>query len=137
MQLKSSQTGSCVCQGLASDLIPASIQIHSSEEATNSKATRYSVASTERPRRKGQYSGRSVFVILSKKMCMCMCPISNGFLDRAISLYRSKIVDNKEILPTVSNTGIYYSSDKVVTVLPSIIHFRKFHSQHQCTLQFV
>jgi hypothetical protein len=36
--------------------------------------------------------------------------------DRAVSLYRCKIVDKKEILRTVSNTGIYYSSDKVGTV---------------------
>jgi hypothetical protein len=45
-----------------------------------------------------------------------MCPISNGFRDRAISLYCSKIVDKKEILRTVSNTGIYCLSDKVGTV---------------------
>jgi hypothetical protein len=44
-----------------------------------------------------------------------MCPIPNGFQDRDISLYSSKIVD-KEILRTVSNTGIYCSSDKVVTL---------------------
>jgi hypothetical protein len=35
---------------------------------------------------------------------------------RAISLYSSKIVDEKEVLRTVSNTGIHYSSDKVGTV---------------------
>jgi hypothetical protein len=40
-----------------------------------------------------------------------MCPILNGFRDRATSLYSSKFVDKKEILRTVSNTGIYYSSD--------------------------
>jgi hypothetical protein len=45
-----------------------------------------------------------------------MCPIPNSFRDRPISLYRSKIVDKKEILHTVSNTGIYCSSDKVGTV---------------------
>jgi predicted transport protein len=33
-----------------------------------------------------------------------------------ISLYSSKTVDKKEILRAVSNTGIYCSSDKVVTV---------------------
>jgi hypothetical protein len=37
-----------------------------------------------------------------------MCPIPNGFRNRAISLYSSKIVDKKEILLTVSNTGIYF-----------------------------
>jgi hypothetical protein len=47
------------------------------------------------------------------KVYMYVCPTSNGFRDRAISLYSSKIVDKKEILRTVSNTGIYCSSDKV------------------------
>jgi hypothetical protein len=47
-----------------------------------------------------------------------MCPIPNGFRDRAISLYSSKIVDKKEILRIVPNTGIYCSSDKVGTVYP-------------------
>jgi hypothetical protein len=51
-----------------------------------------------------------------KKMYMYTCPIPNGFRDRAISLYPSKIVDKKEILRTVSNTGIYCSSGKVGTV---------------------
>jgi hypothetical protein len=45
-----------------------------------------------------------VSVILSKKVYMYMCPIPNGFRDRATSLHRSKIA--------VSNTGIYCSSDK-------------------------
>jgi hypothetical protein len=63
---------------------------------------------------------RSVFwevivsAILSRKVYMYMCPIPNGFRDRAISLYNSKNVDKKEILRTVS--GIYCSSDKVGTV---------------------
>jgi hypothetical protein len=51
-----------------------------------------------------------------QKMYMHVCPIPNGFRGRAISLYGSKIVDKKEILRTVSNTGIYCSSDKVCTV---------------------
>jgi hypothetical protein len=34
-----------------------------------------------------------------------MCPITNGFRDRAISLYSSKIVDKKEKLRIVSNAG--------------------------------
>jgi hypothetical protein len=55
-------------------------------------------------------------VILTKKVYMYMCPIPNGFWDRAISLYSSDIVDKKEILHTVSNTGIYCSSDEVGTV---------------------
>jgi hypothetical protein len=38
-----------------------------------------------------------VSVILSKKkVYMYMCPIPNGFRDRAIPLYSSKIVDEKE-----------------------------------------
>jgi hypothetical protein len=56
-----------------------------------------------------------VSVILSKEVYMYMCPIPNGFRDTAISLYISKIVDKKEVLRTVSNTGIYCSSDKVGT----------------------
>jgi hypothetical protein len=59
---------------------------------------------------------RSVFweVIVSVILkCIYACVL---FRDRAISLYSSKIVDNKEILRTVSNTGIYCSSDKVGTV---------------------
>jgi hypothetical protein len=65
---------------------------------------------------------RSVFwevilsVILSKKLYMYMYPTPNGFRDTAISLYSSKIDDKKEILRTVSDTGIYCSSDKVGTV---------------------
>jgi hypothetical protein len=51
-----------------------------------------------------------------QKMYMYMCPIPNGFRDRAISLYNSKLVDKKKTLHTVSDTGIYCSSDKVGTV---------------------
>jgi hypothetical protein len=60
----------------------------------------------------------TVWTVLSKDvyMYMYMCPIPNGFRDRAVSLYSCKIVDKKEILRTVSNTGIYCSSDKVGTV---------------------
>jgi hypothetical protein len=57
-----------------------------------------------------------VSVILSKEMYIYLCPIPNGFSDTAISLYSSKLVDKKEILRTVSNTGIYFSSDKFGTV---------------------
>jgi hypothetical protein len=42
-----------------------------------------------------------------------MCPILNSYRDRGISLYSSKLVDKKEILCALSNTGIYCSSDKV------------------------
>jgi hypothetical protein len=47
---------------------------------------------------------------------MYICPIPNGFRDRAISVDSFKIIEKKEILHTVSNTGIYGSSDKVGTV---------------------
>jgi hypothetical protein len=49
----------------------------------------------------------------NQKVYMYMCPIPNGFRDS--SLYSSKIVDKKEILCTVSNTGIDCSSDEVGT----------------------
>jgi hypothetical protein len=78
-----------------------------------------------------------VTVILRKKVYMYMCPIPNGFRDRAISLYSSKIVDKKEILRTDSNTGIYCSSYKVGTVYLVLMHFRKFHRQHHCTSELV
>jgi hypothetical protein len=58
----------------------------------------------------------TVSAILSKNVHMYMCPIPNDFRDTAISLYSSIIVDKKEILLTVSNTGIYCPSDKVGTV---------------------
>jgi hypothetical protein len=58
----------------------------------------------------------TVTVILSKKLYMYMYLILNGFRDRAISRYSSKIVDKKDILRTVSNTGIYCSCEKVGTV---------------------
>jgi hypothetical protein len=65
-----------------------------------------------------------------------MCPFPNGFLDRASSLYSSKVVDMKERLRTVLNTGIYCSSDKTGSLF-IIIYFRKFHRQHEYTLQLV
>jgi hypothetical protein len=76
---------------------------------------------------------RSVFcyVIVSailnkKKLYRYMCPIPNGFRDRAISLYSSKTVDKKEILRTASNAGIYCSSDKVGTVYLVYYIFENF-----------
>jgi hypothetical protein len=54
--------------------------------------------------------------ILSKDLCLYMYPIPNGFRDEVISQHSAKIVDNKEILHNVSNTGIYCSSDKISTV---------------------
>jgi hypothetical protein len=55
-----------------------------------------------------------VSVIVSEKRYMYMCSIPNGFRDTAISLHSFKIVDKKEILRTVSNAGIYCSSEKLV-----------------------
>jgi hypothetical protein len=42
----------------------------------------------------------------------------------------------KEILCTVSNTGMYFSSNKVGEIY-LVIYFRKFHRQYQFTLQGV
>jgi hypothetical protein len=50
-----------------------------------------------------------------KRKSMYMCPIPNGFGDRAISLNNSKFF-LIERLCAVSNTSIYHSSDKVGTV---------------------
>jgi hypothetical protein len=50
-----------------------------------------------------------------QKKSMYMYPIPKSFGDRAISLYSSKIFGKKEILRTVSNTGIYCSSGEVGT----------------------
>jgi hypothetical protein len=55
-------------------------------------------------------------VNLTKKMYMYLRPIPNGFRDRAASLDSCKIVGMKEILHTVSDTGIYCSSGKVCTI---------------------
>jgi hypothetical protein len=49
-------------------------------------------------------------VILSKKVYIYIYthgPIPKCFRDRAISLHSSKIVDKKDILHTVSKSGIY------------------------------
>jgi hypothetical protein len=57
-----------------------------------------------------------VSVIQSIEVCMHMYPVLNGFRNRDSSLYSPKTVDKKDILRTVSNTGIYCSSDKVGAV---------------------
>jgi hypothetical protein len=59
---------------------------------------------------------RSVLVIINKTLYMYICPVPDGFRDRAISLYSYRTGDKKELLCTVSNTGIYCSSDKVGAV---------------------
>jgi hypothetical protein len=45
-----------------------------------------------------------------------MCRIPKFFRDRAISLYSYKIVNKKEILFTVPNTGIFCTINKVGAV---------------------
>jgi hypothetical protein len=45
---------------------------------------------------------------------MFMYPIPNSLRARVISLYTFKILDKKDILHTVSNAGVYCSSDKAV-----------------------
>jgi hypothetical protein len=68
------------------------------------------------PGRKVHIFGGHIIGHSKQKVCMCTCPIPNGFRNIAISLYDSKSVDKQEILRTASNTGIYCSSDKVCTV---------------------
>jgi hypothetical protein len=94
----------------ASQLFELRICICSSFNVAD-RNSKYRVSQEERP----IFWRVIVSVILSKKMYMYMSFIPNGFRDRAISLYSSKFVDKKEILRTVSNSGIY-SSDKVGTV---------------------
>jgi hypothetical protein len=83
----------------------------------------------------------TVSVILSKKVFMYICPIPNGFRDRAISLYSSKIVIKKETLHTVSNTGCIVHVTKLVqltkyntllkipqsTSMHFVTHVRRWH----------
>jgi hypothetical protein len=57
------------------------------------------------PGRKVNILGGHSIVILGNKVHMYMCPIPNGFRNRAVSLYSSEIVDKKEILRTVPNKG--------------------------------
>jgi hypothetical protein len=53
---------------------------------------------------RGNILGGHGFGHSAKKKYMYMCPIPNGFQDRAISLHSSIIADKKEILRAVSNT---------------------------------
>jgi hypothetical protein len=59
-----------------------------------------------------------------------MCPIPNGFRERAISLHSSKTVDKKEVLRTASITSIYCSSDKVGAVYLVKYIFKKSTVNH-------
>ena len=76
-----------------------------------------------------------VSVILSKNVYFNMCPIPNGFRDIAIWMYNRKIVDKKEILRvrTVSNTGIYCSSDRVSIVYKKCSNVPPSISMHFAT----
>jgi len=58
--------------------------------------------------------GHSIGHSKQKKKCICTCVLFQTV--SKISLYSCKIVDKKQILHTVSNTGIYCSSDKGGTV---------------------
>jgi hypothetical protein len=56
----------------------------------------------------------TVSVILSKKY-LCTCVLFRTVSEIGLFHCSSKIVDKKEILRTISSTGIYFSSDKVGT----------------------
>jgi hypothetical protein len=78
-----------------------------------------------------------VSVILNKKVYTYMCPIPNSFQDRAISLYSSKIVWwERDITYCFWYWYLFFKWQSWYS-LPSIIHFWKFQSQQQCTLQLV
>ena len=76
-----------------------------------------------------------VLDILSKNVYMNMCPIPNGFRDRATWMFNHKIVDKKEILRvhTVSNTGIYCSMDRIGTVYNNCSKIPPSTSMHFAT----
>jgi hypothetical protein len=61
-------------------------------------------------------------VIIS--VTLCNVPSSERFLRYSYTLYTFKIVHHNEILRTVSNTGICYSSDIVGTVY--LVKYRTF-----------
>jgi hypothetical protein len=77
-----------------------------------------------------------VSVILSKNIYMYTCPIPNSLRDRAISQYSSKIVDRKRYYVLFLIPVFIVHVTKLYS-LPRIIHFRKFHRQHQCILQLM
>jgi len=64
---------------------------------------------------------------------MYMCPIRNGLQDGAISLYSCKILDKGQ-LRTVSNIGIYCSSEKfgAVYTVPYILENSIVNSHALC-----
>ena len=78
-----------------------------------------------------------VSVILSKTLYMNMRPIPNGFRDRAIWMYNRKIVAKKETYYEYILFLIPVFIVQVTELVQFIINVRKFHRQHQCTLQLV
>ena len=85
---------------------------------------------------------RSVFwevivsVILSKKLYMNMCPIPNGFRDRAIWMQTAELLIRKRYYEYVLFL-IPVFIVQVTELVKFIINVRKFHRQHQRTLQLV
>jgi hypothetical protein len=57
-----------------------------------------------------------IFVICKKKRSYQLPPPQIHHCATYTLLYSSKTVDKKEILCTVSNAGIYYSSDEFGTI---------------------
>jgi hypothetical protein len=76
-----------------------------------------------------------------------LCPIPNGFLDRAISLYIPDLLIKKEILCTVYNTNIYFSCNKVGSLhlhnaflkipLSTLVHFATSEKMIFCSSKFI
>ena len=76
-----------------------------------------------------------VLIILSKNVYMSMCPIPNSFRVRAAWMYSNKTVDKKEVLHlcTLSNYGIYCSSNRVGTVYNKCSKISPSASMHFAT----
>ena len=77
-----------------------------------------------------------VSVILSKNVCMNMCPIPNCFWDRAIWITTAKLLIRKRYyMYILFLTPVFIV--QVAELVQFIINVRKFHCQDQCTLQLV
>jgi hypothetical protein len=90
------------------------------------------------PRGKVSILGDHSFGHSKQNKCICTCVLFRTVSE--IQLFHCpvpKSLIRKEILQIVSNTGVYYSSDKSWYTLRTITHFRKFHRQQQNTLQLV
>ena len=66
-----------------------------------------------------------VSVILSKTIYMNMCPIPNGFRDRAIWMYNRKIVDKRYYVYVLFLIPVFIV--QVTGLVQFITNFRKFH----------